>query len=205
MNQHNPKIQKPAGLVSAICGSLLIGLPAIPLAASAMPASRVNPCPGIYYEEPFNSTRLVPQGCPPNAAVRQFGVQRLTPNRTLPPAPTSITPPLPEVRSNAIATVMPRDGKVDVKLKNNTNAFVSYQAVGHTERRFLVAGEEIILQDLPTPVTITTVRQDKGLLDVVPTSTSEAGMLEVSLDESKNLGDNLGALRIQRDGKVFVN
>jgi hypothetical protein len=100
---------------------------------------------------------------------------------------------------------MPRDGKVDVKLKNNTNAFVSYQAVGHTERRFLVAGEEIILQDLPTPVTITTVRQDKGLLDVVPTSTSEAGMLEVSLDESKNLGDNLGALRIQRDGKVFVN
>jgi len=44
MNQHNPKIQKPAGLVSAICGSLLIGLPAIPLAASAMPASRVNPC-----------------------------------------------------------------------------------------------------------------------------------------------------------------
>lgn len=205
MNQHNPKIKKPAGLVSAICGSVLIGLPAIPLAASARPASRVNPCPGIYYEEPFNSTHFAPQGCPPNAAVRQFGVQGLTPNQTLPPAPTSITPPLPEVRSNAIATVTPMDGKVDVKLKNNTNAFISYQAVGHTERRFLVAGEEIILQDLPTPVTITTVRQDKGLLHVVPTSTSEAGMLEVSLDESKNLDDNLGALRIQRDGKVFLN
>jgi hypothetical protein len=205
MNQHNPKIKKPAGLVSAICGSVLIGLPAIPLVASAIPASRVNPCPGIYYEEPFNSTHLAPQGCPPNAAVRQFGVQGLTPNRTLPPAPTSITPPLPEVRSNAIATVTPMDGKVDVKLKNNTNAFVSYQAVGHTERRFLIAGEEILLQDLPTPVTITTVRQDKGLLDVVPTSTSEAGMLEVSLDESKKLDNNLGVLRIQRDGKVFLN
>ena len=205
MNQHNPKIQKPARLASAICGSLLIGLPAIPLAASAIPASRVNPCPGIYYEEPFNSTHLAPKECPPNAAVRQFGVQGLTPNRTLPPAPTSITPPLPEVRSNAIATVTPRDGKVDVKLKNNTNAFVSYQAVGYTRRRFLVAGEEIVLQDLPTPVTILTVRQDKGLLNVVPTSASEGGMLKVSLDESSNLDNNRGALRIQRDGQVFLN
>jgi hypothetical protein len=205
MNQHNPKIKKPAGLVSAICGSVLIGLPAIPLAASAMPASRVNPCPGIYYEEPFNSTHFAPQGCPPNAAVRQFGVQGLTPNRTLPPAPTSITPPLPEVRSNAIATVTLMDGKVDVKLKNNTNAFVSYQALGHTGRRFLIAGEEIVLQNLPTPVTITTVRQDKGLLDVIPVSNSQPGMLEISLNESSNLDDNLGALRIQRDGQVFLN
>ena len=205
MNQHNPKIQKTAALVRAICGSLLIGLPAIPLAASAIPASRVNPCPGIYYEEPFNSTHLAPQECPPNAAVRQFGVQGLTPNQTLPPAPTSITPPLPEVRSNAIATVTPMDGKVDVKLKNNTNAFVSYQAVGHTGRRFLIAGEEIVLQNLPTPVTITTVRQDKGLLDVIPVSNSQPGMLEISLNESRNLDDNLGVLRIQRDGQVFLN
>ena len=205
MNQHNPKIKKPAGLVSAICGSVLIGLPAIPVVASAIPASRVNPCPGIYYEEPFNSTHFAPQGCPPNAAVRQFGVQGLTPNRTLPPAPTSITPPLPEVRSNAIATVTLMDGKVDVKLKNNTNAFVSYQALGHTGRRFLIAGEEIVLQNLPTPVTITTVRQDKGLLDVIPVSNSQPGMLEISLNESSNLEDNLGALRIQRDGQVFLN
>ncbi len=214
MNKHNQKLQKQATLVRVMCGSLLIGLPAIPLAAFAMPASRLNPCPGIYYEEPFNTTHLAPQGCPPNAAVRQFGVQGFIPNQTLPPAPTSITPPLPEVRSNAIgfagarsaiATVTPMDGKVNVKLKNNTNAFVSYQAVGYTGRRFLVAGEEIVLQNLATPVTITTVRQDKGLLDVIPVSNSQPGMLEISLNESKNLGDNLGALRIQRDGQVFLN
>ena len=54
-------------------------------------------------------------------------------------------------------------------------------------------------------MTITTVRQDEGLLDVVPISTSEGGMLEVSLDESTNLADNLGALRIQTDGQVFLN
>ncbi|MBD2744938.1 hypothetical protein [Coleofasciculus sp. FACHB-1120] len=205
MNNPNRKIQKPDGLVSAICGSLLIGLPTIPLVAFAAPVSQLNPCPGIYYAEPFNSTHLAPQGCPPNAAVRQFGVRGLTPNRTLPPAPTSVTPPLPENRSDAIATVMPMDGKVHVKLKNNTNAIVSYEAIGHTQRRFLADGEEIVLQDLPTPVTITTVRQDKGLLDVIPVSTSQGGMLEVSLDESTKLDDNLGALRIQRDGQVFLN
>lgn len=218
MNQHNLKLQKPAGLVSAICGSLLIGLPAIPLAASAIPASRLNPCPGIYYEEPFNSTRLVPQGCPSNAATqrhqtgeisdravttdREVFTEPLTP---APPPTGMIQPPLPETRSDAIANVMPMNGKVDVKLKNNTNALVSYEAIGHTQRRFLGAREEIVLQDVPTPVTITTVRQDGGLLDVSPVSTSEAGMLEVSLDESTNLDDNLGALRIQRDGQVFLN
>ncbi|AFZ21696.1 hypothetical protein [Allocoleopsis franciscana] len=203
MNRHNSKKQKSAGLVSAICGSLVIGLPVIPLAASAVPASKVNHCPGIYYEEPYNSTRLVPQGCPPNAASRQLGVPKVTTTPILPP--NSITPPLPENRSNAIATVMPMAGKVDVKLKNNTNAIVSYEAIGHTQRRFLAAGEEIVLQNLPTPVTITTVRQDKGLVDVVPLSSAQPGMLEVSLNESKQLDNNLGALRIQRDGQVFLN
>lgn len=218
MNQHNPKSQKSVGLVSAICGSLVIGLPAIPLVASAIPASRVNPCPGIYYEEPFNSTRLVPQGCPANAATQrvQTGV---IPDRTvttdrgiftepLTPAPPPVgvsQPPLPETRSNAIALVRPVNGKVDVKLKNNTKALISYQAIGYTQRRFLRGGEEIVLQNLPTPVTITTVRQDKGLVDVMPISTSQPGMLDVSLNESKQLDDNQGVLRIQRNGRVFLN
>ena len=100
---------------------------------------------------------------------------------------------------------MPINGMVSVKLKNNTNAPISYEAVGHTERRFLAGGEEIVLQGLPTPVTVTMVRQDEGLLDVVPISTSDAGMLEVSLDEARNLDDNQGVLRIQRDGQVFLN
>ncbi|MBD1835337.1 hypothetical protein H6F61_22285 [Cyanobacteria bacterium FACHB-472] len=218
MNQPNSKIQKPGGLVGAICGTLLIGLPAIPFAASAMPVSKVNPCPGVYYEEPFNRTHLVPQGCPANAATQRVQTGGIT-NRavttgrevfikpmTPAPAPVGvIQPPLPETRSNAIALVTPIDGKVDVKLKNNTNAIISYEAIGHTQRRFIQGGEEIVLQDLPTPVTITTVRQDKGLVDVAPISTSQAGMLVISLDESKNLDDNLGALRIQRDGQVFLN
>lgn len=96
------------------------------------------------------------------------------------------------------------DGKVDVRLKNNTNALVTYEAVGHTQRRTLAGGEETVLQGLPTAVTITMVRQDRGLLDVIPTFTQQ-GLLEVSLDEDKSLDDNQGTLRIQSDGQVFLN
>lgn len=39
-----------------------------PVAGSTANSEALNPCPAIYYEEPFNSTRIVPQGCPANAA-----------------------------------------------------------------------------------------------------------------------------------------
>ena len=45
--------------------------------------------------------------------------------------------------------------------------------------------------------------QNKGLVDVTPISSLER-LLKVSL-ESKDLDDNAGALRIQTDGKVFLN
>jgi uncharacterized protein YsxB (DUF464 family) len=97
------------------------------------------------------------------------------------------------------------NGTVNVRLKNNTNAIVTYEAVGHTQRRILPGREETVLRSLPTPVTITMVRQDEGLLKVTPVSTKEQGVLEVSLDEEKTLDDNQGTLRIQRDGQVFLN
>jgi hypothetical protein len=97
------------------------------------------------------------------------------------------------------------DGKVDVRLENNTNAKISYQAIGDTEPRILLGREAIVLRNLPTPVTVTLVRQDGGLLRVVPLSTSKQGVLEVSLDEAKSLGNNQGVLRIQQDGQVFLN
>lgn len=259
MNKVSQLNSKNTGLLGAIFGGLLISVPATPIAASAQNAV-LNPCPRIYYEEPFNSRNLVPEGCPPNAITQQLTVKQqpgdvvageraqdlpganLTPNRIVPAdAPTTpaqvaptpsvreaapygatsadpyyspnlrdqtnppVTPPLPENRSEPIANVMPMDGEVDVKLKNNTNAVISYQAVGHTGRRFLPGGEEIVLQNLPTPATITTVRQDEGLLKITPVTTTEQGLLEVSLDEEKTLDDNLSVLRIQKDGQVFLN
>ncbi|WNN89432.1 hypothetical protein [Gloeocapsopsis dulcis] len=257
------------GLIGTVFSSLMIGIPAIPLVASAQSSQVLNPCPRIYYEEPFNSRNLVPQGCPPNEATRQTMAvpsttapitasdqqagdtvagerspglpgANLTPDRIVPAdAPTTpalapgetqaarpgatsaapyyspglrdqtnppVTPPLPENRSQAVAKVMPTNGNVSVRLKNNTNAILTYEAVGYTQRRVLPGGEETVLQNLPVPVTVTFTRQDDGFVEVIPLSVSEDGVLEVGLDEDANPRDrNQGVLRIQQDGQVFLN
>jgi len=209
-HQNNLSNLKNAGLLGAIVGGVLISLPATILEASAAPFStlaQVNPCPGIYYEEPYNSTRMVPPGCPPNQATRmgrggQFPTRPMTP---VPPPAGVSQPPLPAERSDAVARIQPTNGTVDVRLKNNTDAVVSYQAVGHTDRRYMSGGEEIVLQNLPTPITITAVRQDEGWLKMMPISVDETGQLEVTFEQETTLDSNQGVLRIQEDGQVFVN
>ncbi|MDJ0735673.1 MAG: hypothetical protein QNJ47_16700 [Nostocaceae cyanobacterium] len=193
-------------------GSLIVGLPTN-LTASAIPPTpntEVNPCPSIYYEEPYNKKLIVPYNCPPNVATTRWIEQGYapTPQRLAIPSVTSVIPvqpPVPEYRSNAIATVEPILGTVDVKLKNDTNTPISYQAIEHTQTRYLSAGEEVLLQDIPTPATITMVREDGGLLKVTPASNSDKDRLTISLDESVKFDDNQGVLRIQKDGQVFLN
>lgn len=157
-----------------------------------------------YKHSTYNSTRLVAEGCPPNAATKLLRQQGQIPQQQAKTSTPPAQPPLPESRANAIATVMPMAGSVDVRLKNNTNALVTYEAIGQTRRRSLPGGEEVVLRNLPVPVTITTVRQDNSLVNVVSVSSQER-LLEVSLNESKDLDDNAGALRIQKDGQVFLN
>jgi hypothetical protein len=186
------------GLAGTAFGSLLISLSTMPQSAVAQQqTSKLNPCPRIFYEEPHRNRVLVPQGCPPNAATLRFrGQQQFTnsqnPIIVIPVYPvngrrsTVIQPPFPESRQSASANIRATAGTVDVKLKNNTNAGISYQAIGHTQPRFLVGGQEFVLRNLPTPVTITLVREDGGLLKVMPVSTSQ-GMLSVSLDEARGV------------------
>ncbi|MCC5603896.1 hypothetical protein [Nostoc favosum] len=216
MYKLNRSSSKQVGLVGTICGTLLVGFSAITQSAVAQPRiSQINPCPSIFYEEPHRNRVLAPAGCPPNAATLRFGGQQQTTGSQsimVPAYPmngrrtTVIQPPAPESRQSAIATITPTAGTVDVKLKNNTNAGISYQAIGHTQPRFLAGGQEFVLRDLPTPISITLVRQDGGLLKVMPMSTSEGeGTLAVSLDETTNFDNNQGVLRIQKDGQVFLN
>ncbi len=202
----NNLLKNQLGILHIVSGILFIGLPVVPFEASAVPNSALNPCPRIFYEEPHNSSVAVPQGCPPNAANQRLNQQELRPN-IVPPArgTTGLQAPLPDTRQSPIATIAPTAGQVSVKLKNNTNSRISYQAIGHTEPRSLAGGEEVLLQNLPAPVTVTLVREDRGLLKVIPVSTSETEMLAVSLDETTNLDDKQGVLRIQRDGQVFLN
>ncbi|ACC81573.1 hypothetical protein [Nostoc punctiforme] len=205
---------KKVGLLGTIFGSLLIGSSAITQSAVAQPRiSQINPCPSIFYEEPHRDRVLVPAGCPPNAATLRFGGQQGTSSSQsimVPVYPmngrrsTVIQPPFPESRQSPIATITPTAGTVDVRLKNNTNAGISYQAIGYTKPRYLAGRQEFVLRNLPTPVSITLVRQDGGLLKVMPTSTSE-GTLAVSLDETTKFDNDQGVLRIQKNGQVFLN
>lgn len=60
MKSHKLLNAQTIGLAGTIAGGLFLSLPVLASAASYS----LNPCPGIYYEEPFSSTRIVPQGCP---------------------------------------------------------------------------------------------------------------------------------------------
>jgi len=124
---------------------------------------------------------------------------------TMEPAPGStIQPPLPEQQQAPSMMVTPVDGKINIKLINATNAVVTYQVVGDTNQRTLTGDSDVTLQNLETPVTVTFVRQDRGLLKVSPQASS-SGLLEVTLDETTNLDEGKSTMRIEKGGAVFIN
>ncbi|MBW4664174.1 MAG: hypothetical protein KME01_08245 [Chroococcus sp. CMT-3BRIN-NPC107] len=181
------KLSQIANKLSLICSSLLIvGVPLNSIAQTPSPTpSRVlNPKPSIFNERIYNRDRTPVNNTEPNAP---------------------LVPPLPEENSEAIATVIPINGKVSVKLTNTTNTAITYEAIKYTEGRTLAAKGEVVLKDLPTPVTITLVRPDNGFIQIAATSVANSGLLEVSLSEGKALNDRQSAIIIQQSGKVFVN
>jgi hypothetical protein len=198
-----------------ICGSLLLSLPIAPYAASAAPSAQQNPCPRIFYEEPFNSTRLVPQGCAPNVYTRtQIEQGRLSVERYNTGAnnrssvnPTQSSSQTPSSNGydgvNVIATIPQGMSAVNVRLKNATNTRITYQVIGQTDQRYLAGGEEVELQNLSVPVTFTLVREDNGFIKVKPISTS-AGQLAVSLNATGNPNESQKTLRIQQNGQVLA-
>ncbi|MEM7553083.1 MAG: hypothetical protein AAF378_03125 [Cyanobacteria bacterium P01_A01_bin.84] len=211
------KVKKTLNLAIKVISGLIISLLAIPSSVEAVPKAprgKVNPCPKIYYEEPYNSKLVVPVNCSPNAATERWKRGASVPNQQLIVVPETtnvvpIQPPIPENRSSAIATVTPVSGKVSLKLKNDTNTRIAIQVIKHTKTRYIEAGEEVVLRDLPTPTTVTMMRQDKGFIKVIPLSQkseiTDKGMLTISLDESAKFDNNQGVLRIQKDGEVFLN
>ncbi|MEB3213067.1 MAG: hypothetical protein VKL39_17075 [Leptolyngbyaceae bacterium] len=198
----------PAGLIGVAACSLLAGASLTAQRASAQ-TSGVNPCPSIYYEEPFDSNVVSPDGCPPNTLTRLLqGGQETTPSayQTSPSQGEDDLYGADGVATNLppIAVVPPMDGMVNVRLMNATNAMITYEVTGEAGRRYLQAQEEATLQNISLPATITTVRQDDGLVDINAIS-SEDGLLELSIEEEQELDDTQGVIRIQPDGQVFFN
>ncbi len=111
-----------------------------------------------------------------------------------------------QTQQPSVAMVMPTDGRVTVRLVNKTNAPVSYQAIGDTAPRTLQGKSDVVLRGLRIPATVTFHRRDSGLLMVTPQSaSSQQGMLQLTLQETTDLGMDRSALRIERSGAVFLN
>jgi hypothetical protein len=185
---------------------VLSGLAGFAAPALAATTSLTNPCPLIYYEEPYNSTHVLPADCPPNAATRSLNGQNelsvVVPTTSVPVSTSQ--PLLPTVEPAPIGTVQLQAGKVNVQLKNMTNTQVTYQAIGHTSQRTLVAKTDLVLQDLPAPVTITFLRPDAGFVRVTMATIAESGVLVLMLDEATSLSDSQTSVRIQSNGNVLA-
>ncbi len=196
MNKHYQNLRKQAGLLAAIGGSLLIGLPAgaMPRMQTESLVSQTNPSPSIFQEAPYNRTRREP-------------ISPVTPGATptQPAAPGPVTqPPLPEERQAPSAMVMLMDGRLNIRLVNETGANISYQVIGDTDQRSLQGKSDVMLRDLSPPISVTFRREDGGLISVT-TQPSEKGMLEARFTETTDLGMDRNTMRIQETGAVYLN
>lgn len=233
MNKYSQKNRKQASLFKATNRSLLINLPAMFMAsiALAMPGiepdkqisqvdsnsgtsnSPLNPRPSIFNEPPYNRSQQTPtdSNAAPTIEPIPEGVTPIAPGNELPSTPTTtpepgstLQPPLPEEQQAPSAVVTPVDGKINIKLINATKAAVNYQVIGDTNQRTLTGDSDVTLQDITTPVTVTLVREDGGLLKVSPLAAS-AGLLEVTLDVTTSLDESDSTMRVQQSGIVLLN
>ncbi|GAX36133.1 hypothetical protein [Nodularia sp. NIES-3585] len=167
----------------------------------------VNPCPRIFYEEPHNNQVLVPEGCPPNALTQQLLAQGMTPGQAVPARPpvTAIQPPLPAEQQPPSTKIALANGRVNIRLVNDTGAEVTYEVIGDTPARSLAGKSDTMLRDLTTPVTLTFFREDGGLLQVNLQPSEETQMMEVRLNATTDVMEDKNTVRIQEDGTVFLN
>lgn len=167
----------------------------------------LNPCPRIFYEAPHNNQVLVPEGCPPNAFTQQLQAQGISPSQAVPARPpvTAIQPPLPAEQQPPSTKIALADGRVNIRLVNDSGAEVTYEVVGDTPARSLVGKSDTMLRDLTAPVTITFFREDGGLLEVNLPASDETGMMEVRLNATSDVQQDKNTVRIQEDGTVFLN
>ncbi|MEA5582321.1 hypothetical protein VB620_13335 [Nodularia harveyana UHCC-0300] len=164
-------------------------------------------CPGVYYEEPFNTQNIVPPGCPPNVLTEQLLAHGIPPNLAVRarPSVTVIQPPFPEEQQPPSTQIALANGRVNIRLVNDSGAEVIYEIIGDTRARSLPGKSNTMLRNLNAPITMTFFREDGGLIQVTLPDSAEAGMMEVRLNTTTEMQEDKSTVRIQEDGKVFLN
>jgi hypothetical protein len=182
-------------MISAISGGVVaIAATSAPARAQSISLEQVNPCPQIYYTEPFNRNFLAPAGCPPNA----LGVR-------LPTADLDLVDPQGSQigQEPADMLVVPVDSEMSIRLINATNVPINYYVLGATGFRYLDGGTEVVLTDLEAPVRVNFAREDDGFIAATAEMAGD-GVLEVQLDEAVEPMNREGALIILENGEVYL-
>lgn len=214
MKSYAYKLCSSMSLLCAACGSLLISLPVV-----ALP--QVGEEPVIAHlpkrdNEALYNNRNFAQTPPATPTPIQSPLLEQQPSSTPTPiqsplpeqqpssTPTPIQPPLPEQQQPPSTTVVLNQGKVSIKLVNQTGAKITYQAIGNTAPRSLPGKSNVTLKDLVAPITVTFKRDDGGLLNATGRSLTP-GVLELTLDATTDLGIDKQSMQIQPTGDVFLN
>ncbi|MEH2142462.1 hypothetical protein [Nostoc sp.] len=150
-------------------------------------------------------TRLSVGGEAPSSVTTPPPVPSDQTQQPLPGAVSSDQPQLLQPRQTPSATIALVNGIVNIKLKNETAANVTFQVIGDTAPRSLQGKSDVILQGLKAPVTVTFEREDHGQLIVTPQPSSEPGSLEVTFKEATDAAQGRSTMRIERNGSVFLN
>lgn len=115
------------------------------------------------------------------------------------PVPPVVTVPVPQ----SLTTV---------RLVNQTAAPITYEALGDTQSRLLMAGDEVTLQNLNTPATLTFFYDDipkdrqtgEGLLQAALGVDEDTGTLDVVISPTTALDADVSNITIEANGNVFV-
>ncbi|MBD2523589.1 hypothetical protein [Nostoc sp. FACHB-133] len=177
-------------------------------------------CPPNALTQRLAAQGLLPTSPTPSQEQTRLGVggespeTGVTPPRPAPgdqtqqPSPGAVSTDQPrqlQPRQTPSATIALANGTVNIRLVNDTAANVTFQVIGDTAPRSLQGKSNVILQGLRAPVTVTFEREDGGQLIVTPQASSEPGNLEVRFNEATNAAQGRSAMRIERNGSVFLN
>lgn len=111
-----------------------------------------------------------------------------------------------------VVTVPVLQSLTTVRLVNQTTAPITYEALGDTQSRLLMAGDEVTLQNLNTPATLTFFYDDipkdrqtgEGLLQAALGVDEDTGTLDVVISPTTALDADVSTVTIESNGNVFV-
>ncbi len=111
-----------------------------------------------------------------------------------------------------IATVSVAQEGITIRLVNQTSAPITYEALGDTQPRSLIATADITLQQLNAPATLTFFYQDipkdrqagTGLLQATMVVDETTGVLDVIIRPTNDLDADVSNLTVEENGNVFV-